>query len=156
MLSGDTLKKSESMYQRYIDNALHIDGMPFDYGVYVFLSETHYLDGETKQAKLTWVWNDVMLRFATNGQFVESTYTNAWSMPSLVNVSSPGKDFQAKMAFARYLGEEKSKALFETIDRRVEDAFRATRPRICPTRSQQPLLVCYDLILSSMTTIFRG
>jgi len=129
MLSGDTLKKSESMYQRYIDNALQIDGMPFDYGVYVFHSETHYLDGETKQAKLTYeVWNDVMLRFATNGQFVESTYTNAWSMPSLVNASSPGKDFQAKMAFARYLGEEKSKALFETIDRRIEDAFKAARP----------------------------
>ena len=129
MLSGDTLKKSESMYQRYIDNALQIDGMPFDYGAYVFLSETHYLDGETKQAKLTYeVWNDVMLRFATNGQFVESTYTNAWSMPSLVNASSPGKDFQAKMAFARYLGEEKSKALFETIDRRIEDAFKAARP----------------------------
>ena len=132
MLSGDTLKKSESMYQRYIDNALRIDGMPFDYGVYVFLSET-CSDGKTKEGKLSYdVWDDVMLRFATNGKFVESTYTNAWSVPSLVNISSSSdsdeKYFQAKTAFARYFGEEKSKALFGSIERHIDDALKAARP----------------------------
>ena len=130
--SDMSTKNNEYLYQKYIDNALRIDGMPFDYGVYVFLSET-CSDGKTKEGKLSYeVWDDVMLRFATNGKFVESTYTNAWSVPSLVNVSSSSgsdeKYFQAKTAFARYLGEEKSKALFGSIERHIDDAFKAARP----------------------------
>jgi len=145
------LKSSEYIYQRYIDNALRIDGMPFDYGVYVFLSETPSDDQKKKEGKLTYeVWNDVMLRFATNGKYVESTYTNAWSMPSLVNASSSEEEkyFQAKTALARYLGEEKSKALFETIDRRVEDAFRAARPYLSNTFTTSAFsLLRFDFVI---------
>ena len=88
---------------------------------------------QNEEGKLSYdVWDDVMLRFATNGKFVESTYTNAWSVPSLVNISSSSdsdeKYFQAKTAFARYLGEEKSKALFGSIERHIDDAFKAARP----------------------------
>ena len=66
-------KNNEYLYQKYIDNALRIDGMPFDYGVYVFLSET-CSDGKAKRGSELTMYGTIMLRFATNGKFVESTY----------------------------------------------------------------------------------
>ena len=157
--SDMSTKNNEYLYQKYIDNALRIDGMPFDYGVYVFLSET-CSDGKTKEGKLSYeVWDDVMLRFATNGKFVESTYTNAWSVPSLVNVSSSSgsdeKYFQAKTAFARYLARKNRKHF---SDRSNVTLTTRSKPlgHICRTCSQLPRLVCCDLILSSMSSFTHG
>ena len=134
LLLGDKKLKeggssSDFMYQKFIENAMKIDGMAFDYGVYVFLSET-------KDEELSYqVWDDVMLRFATNGMFVESKYTNAWNVTSLQSVFTVDEEkkvdnelFEAKTAFAKYLGDEKSKIVFDLIDEEIKDSFEAARP----------------------------